>query len=159
MSTPNASYIHSSEVAHYTAISEHNHLPSRAACDNCREFYVFPKMIHAHSVGSRKVRCTQERPACARCVKTHVACLYSASKPMGRPKRSRRVSNGRQLSINSQYLDHHSLDSMDYQPSFEQRLQTLWRGNEMSGQQGMENGDIIEPSFMTGVDGFQQYPL
>ncbi|KAK0254726.1 hypothetical protein LTR91_021149 [Friedmanniomyces endolithicus] len=48
----------------------------RAACDECRE---------------KKLRCTGEQPACARCESESVACVYSAQKQMGRPKKRRRV--------------------------------------------------------------------
>ncbi|KAK1019922.1 hypothetical protein LTR54_000566 [Friedmanniomyces endolithicus] len=48
----------------------------RAACDECRE---------------KKLRCTGEQPACARCAKESVACVYSVQKQMGRPKKRRRV--------------------------------------------------------------------
>ncbi|KAK1078196.1 hypothetical protein LTR33_007440 [Friedmanniomyces endolithicus] len=48
----------------------------RAACDECRE---------------KKLRCTGEQPACARCARESLACVHSAQKQMGRPKKRRRV--------------------------------------------------------------------
>ncbi|KAK1074619.1 hypothetical protein LTR74_000862 [Friedmanniomyces endolithicus] len=48
----------------------------RAACDECRV---------------KKLRCTGEQPACARCARESLACVYSAQKQMGRPKKRRRV--------------------------------------------------------------------
>ncbi|KAK0304240.1 hypothetical protein LTR01_007596 [Friedmanniomyces endolithicus] len=51
----------------------------RAACDECRE---------------KKLRCTGEQPACARCARESVACVYSAQKRMGRPRKRRRVERG-----------------------------------------------------------------
>ncbi|OQO12147.1 hypothetical protein B0A48_02787 [Cryoendolithus antarcticus] len=47
----------------------------RAACDECR---------------SKKLKCTGEQPACMRCVREGVTCLYSPQKAMGRPRKRQR---------------------------------------------------------------------
>ncbi|RMY48286.1 hypothetical protein D0863_15428 [Hortaea werneckii] len=46
----------------------------RAACDECR---------------LKKLKCTGEQPACSRCVREGIRCIYSPQKPMGRPKKKR----------------------------------------------------------------------
>ncbi|RMY11524.1 hypothetical protein D0867_08056 [Hortaea werneckii] len=46
----------------------------RAACDECR---------------LKKLKCTGEQPACSRCVREGIQCIYSPQKPMGRPKKKR----------------------------------------------------------------------
>lgn len=40
--------------------------------------------------GGKKLKCTGEQPACARCVKEYIACVYSPQKQMGRPKKRQR---------------------------------------------------------------------
>ncbi|KAI1294340.1 hypothetical protein F5Y03DRAFT_373140 [Xylaria venustula] len=44
----------------------------RASCDECQVL---------------KVRCSQEKPACSRCLKFRVPCVYSPLRRMGRPKK------------------------------------------------------------------------
>ncbi|KAI7118214.1 hypothetical protein KC337_g15367 [Hortaea werneckii] len=48
----------------------------RAACDECR---------------LKKLKCTGEQPACSRCVREGIQCIYSPQKQMGRPKKRQRV--------------------------------------------------------------------
>ncbi|KAI7162831.1 hypothetical protein KC349_g1706 [Hortaea werneckii] len=48
----------------------------RAACDECR---------------LKKLKCTGEQPACSRCVREGIQCVYSPQKPMGRPKKRQRT--------------------------------------------------------------------
>ncbi|KAI7226424.1 hypothetical protein KC330_g8820 [Hortaea werneckii] len=48
----------------------------RAACDECR---------------LKKLKCTGEQPACSRCVREGIQCIYSPQKPMGRPKKRQRT--------------------------------------------------------------------
>ncbi|RMY03913.1 hypothetical protein D0868_07223 [Hortaea werneckii] len=46
------------------------------ACDECR---------------LKKLKCTGEQPACSRCVREGIQCIYSPQKPMGRPKKRQRT--------------------------------------------------------------------
>ncbi|KAL5394816.1 hypothetical protein PMIN04_000383 [Paraphaeosphaeria minitans] len=46
-----------------------------AACDECR---------------SRKLKCSGDAPACSRCEREKITCVYSPQKPMGRPRKRRR---------------------------------------------------------------------
>ncbi|KAF2691279.1 hypothetical protein K458DRAFT_412580 [Lentithecium fluviatile CBS 122367] len=46
-----------------------------AACDECR---------------TRKLKCSGDTPACARCERESIMCNYSPQKPMGRPRKRRR---------------------------------------------------------------------
>ncbi|KAI7591683.1 hypothetical protein KC346_g16254, partial [Hortaea werneckii] len=48
----------------------------RAACDECR---------------LKKLKCTGEQPACSRCVREGIQCIYSPQKQMGRPKKRQRA--------------------------------------------------------------------
>lgn len=48
------------------------------SCDNC---------------SSSKVRCTKEKPSCARCEKSGYTCFYSPARRVGRPYRSREASS------------------------------------------------------------------
>ncbi|RMZ07637.1 hypothetical protein D0862_04214 [Hortaea werneckii] len=52
------------------------HPKLRAACDECR---------------LKKLKCTGEQPACSRCVREGIQCIYSPQKQMGRPKKRQRV--------------------------------------------------------------------
>ena len=49
----------------------------RAACDECR---------------TKKLKCTGEQPACARCGREGLTCVYSPQKQMGRPKKRQRMA-------------------------------------------------------------------
>ncbi|GAB7364388.1 hypothetical protein MBLNU230_g4931t1 [Neophaeotheca triangularis] len=62
------------EVAHQ-ASSDPSSVKKRAACDECR---------------TKKLKCTGEQPACARCVREELPCVYSVQKRMGRPKKRAR---------------------------------------------------------------------
>ncbi|KAL5393373.1 hypothetical protein DPSP01_000194 [Paraphaeosphaeria sporulosa] len=46
-----------------------------AACDECR---------------TRKLKCSGDAPACSRCEREKITCVYSPQKPMGRPRKRRR---------------------------------------------------------------------
>ncbi|KAF1975059.1 hypothetical protein BU23DRAFT_87051 [Bimuria novae-zelandiae CBS 107.79] len=46
-----------------------------AACDECR---------------TRKLKCSGDSPACSRCEREKIRCVYSPQKPMGRPRKRRR---------------------------------------------------------------------
>ncbi|KAK0655681.1 hypothetical protein B0T16DRAFT_16525 [Cercophora newfieldiana] len=46
--------------------------PKRRACDECR---------------GKKLACSKERDGCARCKREGIPCVYSAQKPMGRPRK------------------------------------------------------------------------
>ncbi|KAL1893751.1 hypothetical protein Sste5346_006254 [Sporothrix stenoceras] len=48
----------------------------RRACDECR---------------TRKLACTKEADGCRRCKREGIACIYSAQKPMGRPRKRPRT--------------------------------------------------------------------
>lgn len=37
--------------------------------------------------GTRKLKCTGEQPSCSRCMTENIACVYSAQKTMGRPRK------------------------------------------------------------------------
>ncbi|KXL48080.1 hypothetical protein M433DRAFT_63440 [Acidomyces richmondensis BFW] len=51
----------------------------RAACDECRT--------------SNLLKCSGEQPACARCRKENITCVYSPQKQMGRPKKRQRTDD------------------------------------------------------------------
>lgn len=40
--------------------------------------------------GSRKLKCSGEKPHCTRCIKEKIECVYSPQKQMGRPRKRRR---------------------------------------------------------------------
>lgn len=49
---------------------------------------------HAHqTVGSKKLKCSGEQPACSRCIRESIRCVYSLQKQMGRPKKRQRAEN------------------------------------------------------------------
>ncbi|KAG7112278.1 Fusaric acid cluster transcription factor FUB10 like protein [Verticillium longisporum] len=48
------------------------------ACDECR---------------TRKLACSKEPDGCSRCCKEGIICVYSAQKPMGRPRKRRHVED------------------------------------------------------------------
>lgn len=55
----------------------------RTACEECR---------------TKKLKCSGDLPACARCVRETLSCLYSVQKQMGRPKkRSRSTPEGHEF--------------------------------------------------------------
>ncbi|RMX76439.1 hypothetical protein D0869_10721 [Hortaea werneckii] len=61
------------------ATPSHPNPKLRAACDECR---------------LKKFKCTGEQPACSRCVREGIRCIYSPQKPMGRPKKKRQRIEG-----------------------------------------------------------------
>ncbi|KAI7285068.1 hypothetical protein KC340_g18385, partial [Hortaea werneckii] len=61
------------------ATPSHPNPKLRAACDECR---------------LKKLKCTGEQPACSRCVREGIRCIYSPQKPMGRPKKKRQRIEG-----------------------------------------------------------------
>ncbi|KAI6828856.1 hypothetical protein KC340_g15141 [Hortaea werneckii] len=62
-------------------ISSQSNPKLRAACDECR---------------LKKLKCTGEQPACSRCVRDGIQCIYSPQKQMGRPKKRQRVEAAKQ---------------------------------------------------------------
>nr|POE71389.1 c6 finger domain transcription factor tcpz [Quercus suber] len=58
----------------------------RAACDECR---------------TRKLKCSGEQPACARCARENTICVYSAQKQMGRPKKRARSNVSEEHDVSS----------------------------------------------------------
>jgi len=49
---------------------------------------------HAHqNVGSKKLKCSGEQPACSRCQRESMTCVYSLQKQMGRPKKRQRADD------------------------------------------------------------------
>lgn len=44
--------------------------------------------------GTKKLKCSGEQPACARCVRENITCVYSVQKQMGRPKKRQRRDSG-----------------------------------------------------------------
>lgn len=40
--------------------------------------------------GTRKLKCSGEKPKCSRCNREKVECIFSPQKPMGRPRKRRR---------------------------------------------------------------------
>lgn len=50
---------------------------------------------------SSKVRCTKEKPSCARCDKLGYTCFYSPARRVGRPYRSKEPSSGEKISEES----------------------------------------------------------
>ncbi|KAM0722929.1 hypothetical protein Q7P37_001127 [Cladosporium fusiforme] len=61
------------------AYTEDSQIKRRAACDECR---------------TRKLKCSGEQPACARCLRENLTCVYSPQKQMGRPKKRQRADGG-----------------------------------------------------------------
>lgn len=43
--------------------------------------------------GTKKLKCSGERPACARCRREDITCVYSPQKQMGRPKKRQRTDD------------------------------------------------------------------
>lgn len=53
-------------------------------------------------LGTRKLKCSGETPACSRCEKEKIKCVYSPQKPMGRPRKRRRDENAPEKTIGGQ---------------------------------------------------------
>lgn len=64
-----------------SATADAQSFKKRAACDECR---------------IKKLKCGGEQPACSRCVRERIECVYSPPKRMGRPKK--RVEGRREAS-------------------------------------------------------------
>lgn len=42
--------------------------------------------------GTRKLKCSGDKPSCTRCQRENIVCIFSAQKQMGRPRKRRRGS-------------------------------------------------------------------
>lgn len=49
--------------------------------------------------GSKKLKCTGEQPACSRCEKKGLTCVYAVQKPIGRPRKRRLVEDDEPLQL------------------------------------------------------------
>lgn len=96
----------------------------RAACDECR---------------TRKLRCTGEHPACSRCVRENITCVYSPQKQMGRPKKRQRTDEG----IGEQR-------SGSSQAESDVGKNRAWSGRDVGTY---SDSDGLQPWLLSGTDG------
>lgn len=71
--------------------------------------------------GTRKLKCSGDKPACGRCQREKIGCVYSPQKTMGRPRKRRREGEA---------------DAPAEQPALAQ-----------DGHDGSLNGFALQPSF------------
>ncbi|KAK4447614.1 hypothetical protein QBC34DRAFT_125837 [Podospora aff. communis PSN243] len=112
-------------------------VPKRRACDECR---------------GKKLACSKELDGCARCKREGIPCVYSAQKPMGRPRK--RAHDEVEAALKAQAVEpQEKHQHIEIVPPFDSSL-----GLELDmsfldfDNQDMNFFDIIDTKFTAGPD-------